>query len=50
MYLQAWGSFFVTFYDSQGYDGNILIRLHLRRPEDRWCESGIAPKKCKNIF
>jgi hypothetical protein len=27
-YPQAPGSLFVAFYDSQGYDGDILTRLH----------------------
>jgi hypothetical protein len=31
LYPQALGSFFVTFYDSQGYGGGILTRLHTGR-------------------
>jgi hypothetical protein len=31
LYLQAPGSLFITFCDSQGYGGGILIRLHTER-------------------
>jgi hypothetical protein len=30
LYLQAPGSLFVAFYDSQGYGGGVLTRLHIR--------------------
>jgi hypothetical protein len=28
LYPEAWGYLFVAFYDSQGYGGGILTRLH----------------------
>jgi hypothetical protein len=33
LYPQAPGSLLVAFYDSQGYGGGILTRLHTRRSE-----------------
>jgi hypothetical protein len=35
LYPQALGSLFVTFYDSQGYDGGILSRLHTGKIKEK---------------
>jgi hypothetical protein len=44
LYPQAPGSLFVAFYDSQGYGGGILIRLHTG-PTHAWMNLGNEEEK-----
>jgi hypothetical protein len=44
LYLPALGSIYVTFYNSQGYGGGILTRLHT---ELQWSNTEIECMECK---
>jgi hypothetical protein len=42
LYAQAPGSLFIAFYDSQGYDGIIVTRLHLSKTAITLVKTGFS--------